>query len=83
MNVSDTELVLFAEQQLDPDREMQLLQHAEQDARFAEKLAALRLSRVPYQLAFQVEEQPPLPDALKEDVFDLLHRAASQHRHSG
>jgi hypothetical protein len=78
MKVTDTDLVLYAEQKIEPLRLRKLLQHAKQDARFAKTLSSLRLSRVPYKQAFDSKELIPLPDALRKEVRELLRQSTSQ-----
>jgi len=68
MKVTDTDLVLYAEQKIKPLRLRKLLQHAKQDNGFAKTLSALRLSRLPYKQAFDTKEPIPLPDTLREEL---------------
>ena len=82
IKVTDTVLVLYAEQKLDTAIEQRLLQRAERDAGLADILAALRLSRLPYQLACTIETLPPQPGALKKLLSELLNLFATQYRSS-
>ena len=82
IKVTDTDLVLYAEQKLDTAIEQRLLLRAERDAGLADILAALRLARLPYQLAYTIETLSPLPGALKKLLSELLHLSATQYRSS-
>ncbi|MEM7259226.1 MAG: hypothetical protein AAF404_17755 [Pseudomonadota bacterium] len=72
MNATDTDLVLYADEKLDPARELQLLEQAAHDAELAKTLAMLRASRLPFKLAVDCHAQPFMPSGLQSDLRDYL-----------
>ncbi len=71
MKPDDTDLVLYADGLLDPERKEQLLQTAANDASLASTLAALDASRLPFKAAFDQQPMPAVPDKLRDDLHNL------------
>ncbi len=71
MKHDDTDLVLYADGLLDPERKERLLQTAANDATLANTLAALDASRLPFKAAFNQQRMPEVPEKLRDDLHNL------------
>ncbi len=72
MKYTDEDLVRYADGTLDAARTERLLQAAESDQELAESMAALDASRLPFKAAFAQTKLPPVPEALKSHIADLV-----------
>jgi anti-sigma factor RsiW len=71
MKHNDTDLILYADGLLDPERKERLLQTAANDPNLADTLAALDASRLPFKAAFDQQHMPKVPDKLRNDLHNL------------
>ena len=78
MNLSDHDLVLYADRNLGAEREQQLLEAAEHDPELAKKLAALDASRLPFRQAYEKQPLPPVPNQLRANIKGLLKEAGNE-----
>lgn len=79
MQATHDDLVRYADRQLDPAREQQLLQTAVTDAGLAEKLTALRKSRLPYRQAFDHKLPQLTPCKLRINLVQVLSTLTDNH----
>jgi anti-sigma factor RsiW len=70
MKFTDTDLVLYADGLLSPERKQWLLGLAEQNPGLAGTLAALEASRLPYKAAFDHQSLPDVPEKLRDNIRD-------------
>lgn len=68
MTITDTDLVFYADGNLDSNRKHELLEAAGKDPSLKETLLALDASRLPYKAAFDTRPLPELPEHLRQDV---------------
>lgn len=68
MKITDTDLALYADGLLNPERKLRLLRMADHNEGLAETLAALEASRLPFKAAFDGQTLPTVPENLYAHV---------------
>jgi len=77
MKVDDTVLMAYVDDELSPQERQQIEDELRAHAEFADKVALLQASRLPYREAFATQKLPPVPESLARRVDDLI-RAHTQ-----
>ena len=72
MKCTDEDLVRYADNTISAERRDRLLDAAEHDTELAETLAALDASKLPFKAAFDQQPLPPVPEALRNEVSNLV-----------
>ncbi|MBN3751809.1 anti-sigma factor [Paraburkholderia sp. Tr-20389] len=72
MNVDDTVLMAYVDDELSPQERQQIEDELRAHAELADKVALFKASRLPYREAFAEQKLPPVPDSLVKRVDDLL-----------
>jgi len=82
MNFTDTDLVLYADGLLSPDRKQQLLGIAETNSSLANTLKALEASRLPFKSAFDHQTVHDWSNVVREAYRPGENKYSSPHRRS-
>jgi anti-sigma factor RsiW len=72
MNVDDTVLMAYVDDELSPQERQQIEDELRAHAELADKVALFKASRLPYREAFAEQKLPPVPASLVKRVDDLI-----------
>lgn len=72
MNVDDTVLMAYVDDELSPQERQQIEDELRAHAELADKVALFKASRLPYREAFAEQKLPPVPASLVKRVDELL-----------
>jgi anti-sigma factor RsiW len=78
MKIDDVSLLAYVDGELSADESAQVEHAMHESAEIAARVSLLRASQLPYQEAFGQQALPPVPDALRMNIEELVrqHRAA-------
>ncbi|MBP0588606.1 anti-sigma factor [Paraburkholderia sp. LEh10] len=72
MNVDDTVLMAYVDDELSPHERQQIEDELRAHAELADKVALFRASRLPYRDAFATQKLPAVPASLSRRIDDLI-----------